>query len=267
MPERFDTARVFSLEGRTALITGGNKGIGRGIAEAMAKSGANIAIMCRNEASAMETIAELRQYGGTHRFYSGDVTRQEDAKLTVERVTADYGRIDILVNNAGIASPFDAMQEDDDLSGWFNVINVDLNGTFLMCHYAGLQMKRQNYGRIINITSNSSRIVNIPQKSCSYNAAKAAGDRLTKCLAYEWAQYGIRVNAIAPGYTETDLVTCVKDEAETAGWKDYWMRSTPTGRFNQPIELGWLAVYLASDAASQITGAVVTMDGGYMLAR
>lgn len=262
-----ESGNVFSLQGKTVLITGGNKGIGKGIAEAMVRSGANVAIMCRNEASAQKAIAELTQLGGCHRAYFGDVTKQEDAKRVVETVVADYGRLDVLVNNAGIATPFDAMTEDEDLDGWFRVLDVDLNGTFLMCHYAGLQMKKQGGGRIINVTSNSSRIVNIPQKSCSYNAAKAAADRLTKCLAYEWAQYGIRVNAIAPGYTETDLVTCVKDENETKGWKDYWMRCTPTGRFNQPIELGWLAVYLASEVSSQITGAVVTMDGGYMLAR
>lgn len=262
-----DQQSVFSLSGRTALITGGNKGIGRGIAEAMARSGANVAILCRDEKSAGETVEQLHKFGGTHRFYRGDVTSQADAKRVVDCVAEEYGRLDILVNNAGIAAPFDAMTEEEDLSGWYDVLNVDLNGMFLMCHYAGLRMKRQNYGRIINITSNSSRIVNIPQKSCSYNAAKAAADRLTKCLAYEWAGFGIRVNAIAPGYTQTELVTCVRDENETKGWMDYWLKCTPTGRFNQPIELGWLAVYLASDAASQITGAVVTMDGGYMLAR
>ncbi len=258
--------QVFSLEGQTVLITGGNKGIGKGIAEAMALSGANVAIVCRNEKSALETIAQLEPTEKGHRFYAGDVTRREDVERVVNEIVKDYGRIDILVNNAGIATPFDAMN-DDDLDGWYHMIDVDLNGAFLMCHFVGRVMKRQNYGRIINITSNSARIVNIPQKSSSYNAAKAAADQMTKCLAYEWAQYGIRVNSIAPGYTETDLVTCVKDENETKGWKDYWLRSTPTGRFNKPIELGWLAVYLASEVASQITGSVITMDGGYMLAR
>lgn len=258
---------AFSLKEKVVLITGGNKGIGKGISLAMAQSGASVAIMCRNLASAAETIEELEQFGGVHRAYEGDVTKQEDAKRVVAKVVEDYGRIDVLVNNAGIATPFDPMEDTDDLSGWYRVLDVDLNGTFLMCHYAGLKMKEQNGGRIINITSNSSRIVNIPQKSCSYNAAKAAGDRLTKCLAYEWAQYGIRVNAIAPGYTETNLVTGVKDGGETKGWTDYWLSCTPTGRFGKPIEIGAAAVYLASEAAEQVTGAVLTIDGGYMLAR
>ena len=258
---------AFSLKGRTVLITGGNQGIGRGISRAMAESGADVAIMCRKKESAEETIRELTPIGGTYRFYGGDVTKQEDARRVVEQVANDYGKVDVLVNNAGIATPFDPMEDTEDLSGWYRVLDVDLNGTFLMCHYAGLQMKKQKYGRIINITSNSSRIVNIPQKSCSYNAAKAAGDRLTKCLAYEWAQYGIRVNAIAPGYTETNLVTGVPDEGETKGWTEYWLSCTPTGRFGKPIEIGAAAVFLASEAAEQITGAVLTVAGGYMLAR
>lgn len=259
--------QAFSLRDRVVLITGGNKGIGKGISLAMAQSGASVAIMCRDHKSAGDTLEELKPYKGVHRAYSGDVTKQEDARSVVEQVIEDYGRLDILVNNAGIATPFDPMEDTEDLSGWYRVLDVDLNGTFLMCHYAGLKMKEQKYGRIINITSNSSRIVNIPQKSCSYNAAKAAGDRLTKCLAYEWAQYGIRVNAIAPGYTETNLVTGVRDEGETKGWTDYWLACTPTGRFGKPIEIGAAAVFLASEAAEQITGAVLTIDGGYMLAR
>lgn len=258
---------AFSLNGKTVLITGGNRGIGRGIAQAMAQSGADTAIMCRKEKEALETLEELKTYGGNHRFYPGDVTSPKDAKRVVSQMVHDWGKIDILVNCAGIATPYDPMSEDEDLSGWYRVIDVDLNGSFLMCHYAGLTMREQNGGRIINITSNSSRIVNVPQKSCSYNAAKAACDRLTKCLAYEWAQYGIRVNAIAPGYTESELVTGVKDEGETKGWTAYWKRQTPTGRFSQPIEIGAAAVFLASEAAEQITGAVLTIDGGYMLAR
>lgn len=259
---------AFSLKGKVALITGGNQGIGKGISRAMAESGADVAIMCRNRESALETIRELEEFGvGRYSFYKGDVTSQEDARSVVSRVVSDYGKLDILVNNAGIATPFDPMEESEDLSGWYRVLDVDLNGTFLMCRYAGLQMRKQGFGRIINITSNSSRIVNIPQKSCSYNAAKAAGDRLTKCLAYEWARYGIRVNAIAPGYTETNLVTGVEDAGETKGWTDYWLSCTPTGRFGKPIEIGAAAVFLASEAAEQITGAVLTVDGGYMLAR
>jgi NAD(P)-dependent dehydrogenase (short-subunit alcohol dehydrogenase family) len=258
---------AFSLKGKVVLVTGGNQGIGKGISQAMAESGADVAIMCRSRESAENTIRELEHNGGTYRFYAGDVTSQKDAKETVEQVVKEFGRLDILVNNAGIATPFDAMEDTEDLSGWYRVLDVDLNGTFLMCHYAGLQMKKQGYGRIINITSNSSRIVNIPQKSCSYNAAKAAADRLTKCLAYEWAKYGIRVNAIAPGYTETNLVTGVEDAGETKGWTDYWLSCTPTGRFGKPIEIGAAAVFLASEAAEQITGAVLTVDGGYMLAR
>lgn len=258
---------AFSLKGRTALVTGGSKGIGKGTAMALAESGAHVAIMGRDQKALEAALRELEAFGSRCRYYVGDVTDKKQAKEVVRRVTEDFGSLDILVNSAGIATPFDAMCEDDDLSGWYQVIDVDLNGTFLMCHYAGLQMKEQGFGRIINITSNSSRIVNVPQKSCSYNAAKAAADRLTKCLAYEWAGYGIRVNAVAPGYTETELVTGVKDEGETEGWTTYWKSQTPTGRFGRPIEIGAAVVFLASEAAEQITGTVLTIDGGYMLAK
>lgn len=258
---------AFSLKGRTALVTGGSKGIGKGTAIALAQSGADVAIMGRDQKTLEAAISELVTSGTRCRYYVGDVTKQMEAKEVVRRVAEDFGSLDILVNCAGIATPFDAMCDDDDLSGWYQVIDVDLNGTFLMCHYAGLQMRKQGFGRIINITSNSSRIVNIPQKSSSYNAAKAAADRLTKCLAHEWAGYGIRVNAVAPGYTETGLVTGVKDEGQTEGWTAYWMSQTPTGRFGRPIEIGAAVVFLASEAAEQITGAVLTIDGGYMLAK
>jgi len=261
-------ANAFSLKGKAALVTGGGKGIGKGTAKALVQSGADVAIMGRDEEALKKAVQELEVYGTKCRYYVGDVTKQEEAGGVVQKVAADFGQLDILVNNAGIATPFDAMCEDDaELKGWYHVLDVDLNGTFLMCHYAGLQMKKQGGGKIINITSNSSRIVNVPQKSCSYNAAKAAADRLTKCLAYEWAEHGIRVNAVAPGYTETDLVTGVKDEGDTKGWMDYWLSQTPTGRFSQPLEIGAAVVFLVSEAADQITGAVLTIDGGYMLAK
>jgi len=263
-----NVTNAFSLMGRVALVTGGGKGIGKGSAKALAQSGADVAIMGRDEAALKKTVQQLTAYGIRCGYYVGDVTKQKQAKAVVQKVAEDFGRLDILVNNAGIATPFDAMCEDDDkLKDWYHVLDVDLNGTFLMCHYAGLQMKKHGGGKIVNITSNSSQIVNVPQKSCSYNAAKAAADRLTKCLAYEWAGYGIRVNAVAPGYTETDLVTDVRDEGDTKGWIDYWLSQTPTGRFNKPLEIGAAVVFLASDAANQITGAVLTIDGGYMLAK
>lgn len=253
---------AFSLKDKNVIITGGNRGIGKGIAIAMAQSGANIAILARDEASSKETIKELSAYGGTHRYYQCDVTVLETAKKAIENMVSDYTTIDVLVNNSGIGRFYNVLDDDEALKNWYDVINVNLNGYFVMSYLVAKVMRVQKFGRIINISSNASRIVNLPQRMMSYNVSKAGIDRMTKCLAHEWAEYNIRVNAIAPGYTETELTFDKGGEM-----MDYWMASTPVGRFGKPIEVGALAVYLASPASEQMTGAVLTIDGGYMLAR
>lgn len=262
IPSMNSMENAFSVKGKNVLITGGNRGIGKGIAIAMAQSSANVAILARDEKTSRETVEELKQYGGKYLSYYCDVTDIKSAKAAVQSVARDFGSIDVLVNNSGIGRFFDTLEEDDDLKDWYDVINVNLNGYYTMCHLVGKVMRDQNYGRIINISSNASRIVNIPQKMVSYSASKAAIDRMTKSLAYEWAGYNIRVNAIAPGYTETELTFDKNPE-----YIDYWMSATPVGRFGKPIEIGALAVYLASPASEQMTGAILTIDGGYMLAR
>ena len=173
----------------------------------------------------------------------------------------DYGSIDALVNNSGIGRFFDTLDQDEDLKDWLDVINVNLNGYFTMCYLVGRVMRDQNYGRMVNISSNASRFVNLPQRMVSYSASKAAIDRMTQCLAHEWAKYNIRVNAIAPGYTETELTF-----DKNPDFIKYWMSATPVGRFGKPIEIGALAVYLVSEASEQMTGAILTIDGGYVLA-
>ena len=253
---------AFSIKGKNVIVTGGNRGIGKGIVTAMAQSGANVAILARDEATSMKAIEELSSYGGKYRYFKCDVTKVKMAKAAVEEVANEFGTIDVLVNNAGIARFFNVLDEDESLKNWNDVINLNLNGYFTMSYLVGKVMKKQSYGRIINISSNSSRIVNLPQRMVSYNVSKAGIDRMTKCLAHEWAQYNIRVNAIAPGYTETEL-TFDKDTDKI----EYWMSATPVGRFGKTIEIGALAVYLASPASEQMTGAVLTIDGGYMLAR
>ncbi len=256
---------AFSVKGKNVLITGGNRGVGKGISQAMAQSGANVIIMARGEDKARKTIAEISEYGGKHKFYYGDITDLSGAKKVVDSVMEDYGKIDVLVNNAGIARHFKVLEMDEDLKDWYDVINVNLNGTFNMCYLVGKKMKETGGGSIINISSNGAEIVNKPQRSCSYNSSKAAMNMLTKCLAHEWAEYNIRVNAIAPGYTDTDLTAGGKEEG-TNSHEEYWMSVMPTNRFNKPIEVGALAVFLASEAAEQLVGSIHTIDGGYMLA-
>ncbi|MBR5701944.1 MAG: SDR family oxidoreductase [Oscillospiraceae bacterium] len=254
-----DTA--FCLKGRTAIITGGDTGIGFGIAEAMAQEGANIAIFCRNEKRAAEALEKLAKYEGKARFYRTDITDFENCKASVDAVLADYGKIDILVNNGGVAAMGGVLDYPEDLTEWFRCIDVDLNGAFRLCYLVGKHMRDQGKGKVINVTSNSGEMCNIPSFT-PYNVAKAGLNRLTKCLAWEWGPYHINVNAIAPGYTHSNLSSNAPKEVG-----EMLTERIPYGRYGEPIEIGALAVYLASDASDIMTGAVLTIDGGYSLAR
>ncbi|UWG95837.1 SDR family oxidoreductase [Dehalobacter sp. DCM] len=256
---------AFSLKGKTALITGGNRGIGRGIATAMAQCGADIAIMARDEEAGKKVLEELAAYGGNHRFYQGTVTDPAQAKSVVEAVFEDYRKIDILVNNSGIFRWFNVLEMDpNDLRDWYDVIDVNLNGVFIMAMLVSQKMKLTGGGSIINISSNAAHIVNIPQNTCSYSSAKAAVDHLTRCLAVEFGPHKIRVNSICPGFVEADNPP---DDPEMKAIVDMWISRCPTGRFTYPLELGALAVFLASDASENMTGSINTMDSGYELSR
>jgi NAD(P)-dependent dehydrogenase (short-subunit alcohol dehydrogenase family) len=252
---------AFSLKGKTALVTGGYRGVGFGISLALAQAGADVVIMSRSEEGSLKAIGDLKQYGGRYGFLCGDISSREDCERVVCSVRKEYGRLDVLVNNAGICRHTETFGMD--FADWYDVINVNLNGTFLMSYYAGQAMKEHGGGSIINITSMSAEIVNIPQWQCSYNASKAAVNQLTRSLALEWAPYNIRVNAIAPGYINTDMIP--PDEGKSKGWARLWVEMTPQKRMGEGIEVGAMAVYLASDASAYTTGSVLLMDGGYSL--
>lgn len=250
---------LLSLKDKVALVTGGNRGIGKGICISLAQAGANIAIMARDEKAGKETVEEIKKIGVECIFIKGDVTSSDDCTESVEEAVNKFGKLDIGVNNAGIAVnvPAEKMTWDQ----WHNIINVNLNGVFLMCQAQGRQMIKQGSGCIINISSISSFIINSPQPQCSYNASKAAVSHLTRSLAYEWAKYNVRVNAIAPGYIGTELLKL----GLTTEWGKKWLEYTPMNRVGTPEEVGGLAVYLASDASSFATGSVMIADGGYTL--
>ena len=252
---------AYTLKGMNAIITGGNKGIGRGIATAFAQQGANIAILARDEASSLETIKDLSVFGGKYIYVKADVGSIESCKVSTAEVIAQFGKIDILVNNAGVACAGPFLDMDENMTDWFKVQSIDLNGVAQMSYFVGKHMKECGGGKVINISSNAGEIVNVDLMA-PYAAAKAAVNRLTKSLAYEWGPYGITVNAIAPGFTWSNFSTLMPPEAV-----DALCKKIPTGRFNDAIEIGALAVYLASPAGDQVTGAVVTIDGGYGLAR
>ena len=252
---------AYSLKGKNAIVTGGNKGIGKGIATAFAQQGANVAILARDEATSLEVIKEFSVYGGKYIFVKTDVGNIENCKSSTQAVIDQLGKIDILVNNAGIAAGGPFLDMDENMTDWFRVQSIDLNGVAQMCYFVGKHMKETGGGKIINISSNAGEIVNVDLMA-PYAAAKAAVNRLTKSLAFEWGSYGINVNAIAPGFTWSNFSNELPEEAyhKLCG-------KTPTGRFGEAIEVGALAVYLASAASDQVTGLIATIDGGYGLAR
>ena len=256
-----DMKNAFSLAGKTAVITGGNRGLGFGIASAMAQSGANIAILCRDGKKAEEALAELAQYGGVYESFSCDVTSRESVRKAVAAVCDRFGTIDILVNNAGVSCVSELLDMDEELSDWYRVLNTDLNGTVHMTYEVGKRMRDAGKGGVIlNVTSNAALIVNKTQAMSPYSASKAAANHFTRCMAVELGKYDIRCNAIAPGFTNTELSNQIPPDQF-----DYSNHQMPLGRFGEPIEIGALAVFLASPAAAQTTGAVHVIDGGYIL--
>ena len=241
------------LDGRVALVTGAGQGIGREIAGALAQAGARVIVADRNRETGAATADELDGL-----FVELDVTDSAAVRAAVDSIVADHGRIDILVNNAGIVrnTPAESTSDDD----WRDVFRVNVEGVFWCCREVGRTMLEAGRGSIVNIASMSGLVVNRPQPQAAYNASKAAVIMLTKSLAAEWANRGVRVNAIAPGYVATDLTLKGMSNPE---WRDEWLRSTPMGRVAQPAEIAPAAVYLASDASSYVTGSVLVIDGGY----
>lgn len=248
----------FSLAAETTIVTGGAQGLGKEMAIGLAEAGADVAVADVDLEKAQRTADELD--GETTVIATEvDVTTEASVEAMVADVTERLGPIDVLVNNAGIVENSPA--EETSIDSWRRVLAVNLDGVFLCSKHVGRQMLDRGAGRIVNIASMSGIDVNVPQKQASYNTTKAGVSMLTRSLAVEWADQGVRVNAIAPGYMRTELVDQVLEEnpemAET------WLENTPMGRLGRPEELRELVVYLASEASSYMTGSTVVMDGGY----
>lgn len=243
-----------SLAGKLALVTGAGQGIGAAIAECLAASGAEVLCTDLHLARADATAQRLGGLGYHARAYALDVTDS----AAIDALAASLPALGVLVCNAGVVTntPAEAMTDAE----WDSVIAINLTGVFRTCRGFGRRMLDAGSGSIINIGSMSGQIVNVPQPQCHYNASKAGVHHLTKSLAVEWAARGVRVNAVAPTYIQTPLLHGLEDKP---GLLAAWLGMTPAGRLGQPHEVASVVQFLASDAASLITGAVINVDAGY----
>lgn len=247
------------LDGKAAFVTGGAQGIGLACAEALGEAGAEIVISDRDEDGLERAVDYLRGKNVSCRGQALDVTDPAAVTDAADVMMREEGRIDILVNNAGIArSEIAAEDVADEL--WLNVLDVNLNGSFWCARAFGRHMLAARQGAIVNVGSMSGFIVNRPQAQSYYNASKAAVHQLTKSLAAEWADRGVRVNAVAPTYIATPLNAFADKESEMYR---RWIDGTPQGRLGEPEEVASIALFLASDMASLMTGSIVLADGGY----
>ena len=248
----------YDLKGRVAAVTGGGQGIGLSCAEALGEAGARVVVLDLLADRVEAAVAELRGKGVDASGYQLDVTKSAQVDEVAGRIEVDLGPAAILVNNAGIARS-DVRAEDTSDEHWRLHMEVNLDGLFWCCRAFGRQMLESGQGSIVNIGSMSGLIVNKPQPQSPYNASKAAVHHLTKSLAAEWGRRGVRVNAVAPTYVETPLTRFgMADQSMYLTW----LEMTPMRRVGQPDEIASVVLFLASDAASLLTGSVVVADGG-----
>lgn len=250
------------LSGRIAIVTGGGRGLGLQMATALARHGVEVALF--------DLLPEVGDSAGTLAAQTGvraigmhaDVTDPASLAAAVERVGQDLGTPSILVNAAGIASWGDSL--DVEAAAWRKVMDVNLTGTFLSCQaFARAVVAAGGTGTIVNVSSMSAFVVNIPQHQASYNASKAGVDHLTRSLAVEWIGKGIRVNAVSPGYFRSDMTKQFLERDPEMG--RYWSSLIPAGRMGEPDDLDGLVAFLASDVSKYIVGESIVIDGGYSI--
>jgi NAD(P)-dependent dehydrogenase (short-subunit alcohol dehydrogenase family) len=255
--------KIFDLTGKKAIVTGGSRGIGKALAEGLAAHGADVAIVVKSTVERGEAVAkDIRDAGRDSFVIKADVSNEADVKRMTDEVIKRWGRIDILVNNAGIIFPGNS--ENYSLQDFRNTMAVNLDGVFLVSREVGQHMIKQKSGSMITVGSMSGYIINWPFRHTAYNVSKAGVHQLTKGLAVEWAEHGIRVNAIAPGYIRTELTDEVMKEHPDVV-NNVWAKAAVQNRIGSVDELVGATVYLASDSASFTTGEVIVIDGGLTL--
>lgn len=250
------TLERFRLDGKVALVTGGNRGIGLAIARLFVEAGARCMLTSRSETDGLRDL--LAANPETTAWFRADVTEEEAPEAMVQATLQRFGKLDVLVNNAGIADNGNFHDFDD--ARLKAIMDTNLLAPFRIARAAVRPMLDQGRGSIVNIGSISGYVANKPQLQVAYNASKAAVHQMSTVMAFEYAGRGVRVNALAPGYVVSDMTA---GGIANPDWNRTWTENTPMGRFARPEEMATCALFLASDASSYVTGAVLVADGGY----
>jgi 2-dehydro-3-deoxy-D-gluconate 5-dehydrogenase len=247
----------FDLSGKVAIVTGGNGGIGLGMARGLAEAGASIVVAARNAQKSEKAVKELGGLGAKAAAIAVDVVKEDSCRALIKSTVEKFGRLDILVNNAGmnIRKP----PETYTLAEWHEVLNTNLTSTFLCSHAAYPEMKRAGGGKIINIGSMTS-IFGVPF-ALPYASAKGGVVQFSRALATAWAKDNIQVNAVLPGWIDTDLTKTARQQVQ--GLHERVVARTPAGRWGNPEDFAGIATFLASSASDFITGTAIPVDGGY----
>ncbi|MDI1343417.1 MAG: glucose 1-dehydrogenase [Pseudolabrys sp.] len=247
----------FDLQKRVAFVTGGNGGIGLGMAKGLAAAGATVVIAGRNKTKAQTALAELKAAGAQAEFIELDVLQEASCHQAIDQTAAKFGRLDILVNNAGTS----VRKQPQDLTAadWHLVMNTNLTSAFFCSQAAYPHMKRAGGGKIINIGSMMSTFAS--SYAAPYASSKGAIVQMAKSLAVAWAKDNIQVNAILPGWIDTELTKKAREQVE--GLHDRVLARTPAQRWGEPADFAGVAVFLASAASDFVTGAAIAVDGGY----
>jgi len=257
--DEMNVQKMFDLSGKTAIVTGGGKGIGLKMAEGLAEAGANVVVCSRKLENCRKAAEEISRLGAKSLALQCDVKSPKEVQATVDATVKEFGRLDILVNNSG--ANWGAPPEDYPLAGWQKVMETNMTGAFLFSQVAGKVMIRQKGGNVINIASimGFRGMESDAADAVAYSASKGALITFTKDLAAKWAKYNIRVNAVAPGWFPTDMTQWVIDHQG-----EKLLGHIPMRRFGEGDELKGAIVFLASEASRYVTGAILPVDGGYL---
>ena len=249
----------FNLDGRTAFVTGGGTGIGKGFALALAEAGADVALAGRTAATLDSVAHEIEGLGRKSMVFVADVSIKQNVDRAVDKIVESWGKLDIAANNAGVGGWVKTHELDE--ATWDHLMSINLKGAFFCCQAEARVMQPRGYGKIINNASMAARIITRPQYQVHYNTSKAGLVHMTRSLAAEWAPLGIYVNSISPGYTRTELA----DSPQTREAHSIWLRDTPLGRMGEIEDMQGALIFLASDASNFVTGHDLVVDGGFTI--